>query len=282
MTADPTIDREAFKQFEREGFSGVAQSYDGAIAQITSQANEAILDAVEIAPGNRLLDVACGTGWLSAAALKRQAIVTALDYVENMVILGRSRFPQVEFLVGDAENLPFQPGEFDAVVCHLGILHFPEPEKAIAESWRVLKSGGRYAFTCWTPPARNPFMALILGAVQTYGVIDVDLPPGPPLFRFGDPDECKKSLSASGFTSVSITELPIKWTFSRPEDVVPIIITSSARLGPMLAMQTQEQRHNIENAIIEEAKKYATDDGIEIPASVVLAVGRKVKMNVET
>ncbi|MFN6563124.1 MAG: class I SAM-dependent methyltransferase [Nostoc sp. ChiSLP01] len=275
MTSDPAIDREAFKQFEREGFSRVAQGYDEAIAQVTSQVNQAILDAVETGYGTRLLDVACGTGWLSAAALKRQAIVTGLDYAENMVIIGRSRFPQVEFQVGDAENLPFESNKFDAVVCNLGILHFPEPEKAIAESLRVLKSGGRYAFTCWTPPARNPFMALILGAVQTYGIIDVDLPPGPPLFRFGEPEECQKILSTSGFASESVTELPITWTFSRPQDIVPTIIASSARLGPMLAMQTQEQSHNIENAIIEGAKNYATDNVIQIPASVVLAVGRK-------
>lgn len=275
MIGDPAIDREAFKEFEREGFSRVAQGYDGAIAQVTSQSNEAILDAVETKAGTRLLDVACGTGWLSAAALKRRAIVTGLDYAENMVIIGRSRFPQVEFRVGDAENLPFESGEFDAVVCNLGILHFPEPEKAIAESLRVLKSGGRYAFTCWTPPARNPFMALILGAVQTYGIINVDLPPGPPLFRFGDPEECKNILSACGFALVSVSELPITWTFSRPQDIVPTIIASSARLGPMLAMQTQEKRHDIENAIIEGAKKYAINGVIQIPASVVLAVGRK-------
>ncbi|MEH2071921.1 MAG: methyltransferase domain-containing protein [Nostoc sp.] len=275
MTNDPPINREAFKQFERDGFSKVAQGYDGAIAQVTSQVNQAILDGVEARAGMRLLDVACGTGWLSADAVKRGAIVTGLDYTENMLVIARSRCPEAEFWVGDAENLPFEFDEFEAVVCNFGILHFPEPEKAIAESLRVLKPGGYYAFTCWTPPAHNPFMALILGTVQTYGTIDVDLPPAPPLFRFGDPNECKKILSASGFISVSVTELPINWTFSRPEDVMPTIIASSARLGSILSMQTGQQHHDIENAIIEGAKKYATDDGIEIPSPVMLTVGRK-------
>ncbi|WP_138502638.1 class I SAM-dependent methyltransferase [Nostoc sp. PA-18-2419] len=275
MTGDPPIDHEAFKQFERDGFSKVAQGYNGAIAQVTSQVNQAILDGVEARAGMRLLDVACGTGWLSADAVKRGAIVTGLDYTENMLVIARSRCPEAEFRVGDAENLPFESDEFEAVVCNFGILHFPEPEKAIAESLRVLKSRGRYAFTCWTPPAHNPFMSLILGTVQTYGTIDVDLPPAPPLFRFGDPDECKKTLNVKGFTSVSVTELLINWTFSKPEDVMPTIIASSARLGSMLSMQTGQQRHDIENAIIEGAKKYATNDGIEIPAYAVLTVGRK-------
>lgn len=275
MTSYPQSDREAFKQFERNGFSRVAEGYDRAIAKVTSQVNEAILDAVGIGHGTRLLDVACGPGWLSAAAVRRQAVVTGLDFVENMVVIARSRCPQAEFYNGDAENLPFEDEQFEVVVCSLGILHFPNPEQAIAEAFRVLKTGGRYAFTCWTPPAQNPFMSLILGSLQTHGTMDVDLPPGPPLFRFGEPAECERALSAEGFTSVSVTELPIVWSFSTPKDVVPGMVASTARLGSMLAMQTKEQRHNIENAIIEGAKKYVTDDGVEIPASVMLAVAHK-------
>lgn len=275
MTGHPPIDSSAFKQFERDGFDRVAEGYDRAIAKVTSQINEAILDAVGVGRGTRLLDVACGTGWLCAAAVDRQAAIAGLDLAENMVAIARSRCPEAEFHHGDAENLPFESGQFDAVVCSLGILHFPNPEQAIAEAFRVLKSGGRYAFTCWTPPGRNPFMNLILGSVQTHGTMDVELPPAPPLFRFGDATECQKVLSAKGFTSVSVTELPIVWSFCAPEDVVPRIVASTARLGPMLAMQSEEQRHNIEQAIIEAAKQYATDDGIEIPASVVLAVASK-------
>ncbi|MBE9001796.1 methyltransferase domain-containing protein [Nostoc sp. LEGE 12447] len=275
MTLDPIVTHEAFKEFERDRFSDVAQGYDRAIAVVTSQVNEAILDAVGAKCGLRLLDVACGTGWLSAAAVKREAIVTGLDFAENMVAIARVRCPKAQFHNGDAENLPFQSSQFDAVVCSLGILHFPNPERALAESFRVLKPGGRYALTCWTPPTRNPFMALILGSVQTYGSTDVNLPPGPPLFRFGNPTECTRVLSAEGFTEVSVAELPMKWTFSTPEDVMPTVVVSTARLGPMLAMQTDEQRRNIENAIIKGASEYATDRGVEIPTSVMLAVARK-------
>lgn len=275
MADESTIAYDAFKQFERDRFSLVAEGYDQAIAAVTSQINEVILDAVGAKCGLKLLDVACGTGWLSAAAIRRQAIVTGLDFAENMVAIAKARCQEASFYNGDAENLTFESGQFEAVVCSLGILHFPNPERAITESFRVLKPGGRYAFTCWTPPTHNPFMALILGSVQAYGSTDVDLPPSPPLFRFGDPTECAHALSTAGFTEVSVTQLPIKWTFSTPKDVMPMVVVSTARLGPMLAMQTKEQRHNIENAIIEGASKYTTGSGVEIPASVVLAVGYK-------
>jgi SAM-dependent methyltransferase len=275
MTDQPAIDPEAFKQFERTGYSKVAEGYDKATAQVTAQVNDAVLDAVETGSGTRLLDVACGPGWLSTAAAQRGAIVTGLDFAQNMLTIARARCPDAAFHEGDAEGLPFEAGQFDAVVCNLGFPHFPTPERAIAEAFRVLKPGGRYAFTNWTPPAKNPFMGLLFGAVQTHGTVEVDLPPGPSLFRFGDPAECDRALRAGGFESVSVTEIPMRWPFSAPEEVVPGVVASTARLGPLLSMQTEAQRRNIENAITQGAKAYATDAGIEIPTAVVLAVGRK-------
>jgi len=276
MAPEPASDAEAFKNFEREGYSRVAQAYDRATAVVTSQINDAILEAVGAGPGISLLDVACGPGWLSAAAVKRGAVVTALDFAENMVAFARLRCPEADIHNADAENLPFPASRFDAVVCSLGLLHLPDPERAIAEAHRVLRPGGRYAFTCWTPPARNPFFGLILGAVQKHGNMNVNIPAGPPLFRFGEPTECERALNTEGFTSVSVNELPMVWPFPTPEAVVPSVVASTARIGPLLAMQTAEQRRSVESAIAEGAKKYVTaQGGVEIPTSVVLAVGQK-------
>ena len=71
MADQPPSDHEAFKQFERDGYSRVAEDHDKATAKVTSQVNEAILDAVGTGRGTHVLDVACGPGWLSAAAVKR-------------------------------------------------------------------------------------------------------------------------------------------------------------------------------------------------------------------
>ena len=275
MTPNSAIDVEAFKKFEREGFSRVAHRYDQATATVTSQVNDAILDAVEAGPAMLLLDVACGPGWLTAAAVKRRAIVTALDFAENMVAIAHQRCPKADVQNADAENLPFQANCFNGVACNLGILHLPNPETAVAEAYRVLKPGGRYAFTCWTPPTRNPFLSLVLGSVQKHGNMNVNLPAGPPLFRFGEVAECQTVLRAAGFRSVLVTELPMVWPFGSLDDIVPAVIASTARIGPILAMQTPEQRRTIENAIAEGAKKYVTARGVEIPTAVLLAVGHK-------
>jgi SAM-dependent methyltransferase len=275
MADDPPIDHAAFKRFERDGYSRVAAGYDQAATPATSQVNDAILDGVGATLGTRLLDVVCGPGWLSAAAAARGALVTGLDFAESMLDLARARCPQADFQNGDAEQLPFDAGHYEAVVCSFGLLHFPDPERAVAEAFRVLRAGGRYAFTCWTPPARNPFMGLILGAIQTHGTTALDLPAGPPLFRFGDPAECEKILSAAGFVRVSVAEVPLVWPFPSAEEVVPLVAAATARIGPMLTLQRADQRRRIDEAITEGARKHMTARGVEIPSSALLAVGHK-------
>lgn len=269
------IDEQAFKNFERDGYSGVAEGYANKTALVSSQANDAILDAVAAGPGTLLLDVACGPGFLTSAAVERGAVVAALDFAPNMVAIARSRCPDSEITEGDAENLDFEDGRFDAVVCSLGILHFPDPDIAVAEAFRVLKSGGRYAFACWTPPTVNPFMGLIIGSIQAHGTLEVDLPAGPPLFRFGDPTECENVLRDAGFAEIAATEVPLHWPCTTPEELVRELPSSTARLGPMLAAQTDEQRRRIEQAICEGAKKYEMQGVIRIPSAVILASGRK-------
>jgi ubiquinone/menaquinone biosynthesis C-methylase UbiE len=274
MTQSTGFDQEAFKQFERAGYSRVANSYDCATARVTEQIHDPILDAVGAARGTRLLDVACGPGRLSAAAARRGCTVAGIDFAEPMVELARRCCPGGEFRVGDAESLPFESGRFDAVVCNLGLLHFPNPERAIAEARRVLVPGGRYAFTSWTPPARNPYFGLFLGAVQKYGKTNLPLPPGPPLFRFGERAESERTLEACGFEVVSVQEVTMVWEFDSPEQLVPSAVASAARLGPILSLQSEDDRRNIEQAITEGARACFDGKRVRIPAPVVLAVAR--------
>lgn len=269
------IDAEGFKRFEQDSYSSVAEKYASKAAYVSAQTNEAILDAAGVVVGTRLIDIACGPGFLSAAGVERGASVVGVDFAPNMVGVARKRYPEAEFREADAEDLPFEAESFDAAVCSLGLLHFPDPERAVSEAYRVIKPGGRYVFTSWTPPAENPFMRLILGSIQAHGNLDVDLPVGPPLFRFGDPAECNKVLTDAGFHETSVSPCPIAWASETAEQFLEEILSSTGRLAPMLALQTDEDRKKIEQAIIDGAKSYRVSEGIRIPFTLLVVSGRK-------
>jgi ubiquinone/menaquinone biosynthesis C-methylase UbiE len=269
------VDQGAFKRFERDAYSRVAEAYAGKTVRVTAQTNNAILDAARAGPGSQFLDIACGPGLLSAAALERGASVVGVDFAPDMVAIARSLCPGAEFREADAEDLPFEDGRFDTVACLLGLLHFPNPEVAVAEAFRVLRPRGRYVFTCWTPPAANPFMALILGSIQAHGTLEVGLPAGPPLFRFGQTAECEAVLSGAGFVEVTVSECHLVWPSATPEEFVREILTSTGRLGPLLAKQADDRRYEIERAIVDGARAYLTPEGVRIPSTVLVAAGRR-------
>jgi ubiquinone/menaquinone biosynthesis C-methylase UbiE len=100
----------------------------------------------------RVLDVASGPGYIAAGAEARGAHAIGIDFAADMVAEARRRYPKIEFREGDAENLAFDTASFDAVVCAFGILHIADPDRAIAEAFRVLRPDGRFAFTVWAGP----------------------------------------------------------------------------------------------------------------------------------
>jgi demethylmenaquinone methyltransferase/2-methoxy-6-polyprenyl-1,4-benzoquinol methylase len=142
-------------------FDGVARHYDRTNA-IMSVGNAqlwraATVRAVDPRPGERILDVAAGTGTSSAAFARSGATVVALDFSAGMIEEGRRRQPKIEFIEGDAEKLPFGDDEFDAVTISFGLRNVEHPKVALAEMYRVLKPGGRLVICEFSKPQRAAF-----------------------------------------------------------------------------------------------------------------------------
>ena len=137
-------------------FDGVARGYDRTNA-VLSVGNAALwrvatVRAVDPKPSERILDIAAGTGTSSVALAKTGADVIALDFSQGMVEEGRRRNPDLQFVQGDAEKLPFGDAEFDAVTISFGLRNVQQPEVAIAEMLRVLKPGGRVVICEFSRP----------------------------------------------------------------------------------------------------------------------------------
>lgn len=137
-------------------FDDVAARYDltNALLSLGSASlwRIATVRALGIQAGDRVLDIAAGTGTSSAAIARAGARVTALDFSPGMVAVGRQRHPDIEFVEGDAEQLPFDDASFEAVTISFGLRNVKDPHRALAEMRRVLVPGGRIVVCEFTTP----------------------------------------------------------------------------------------------------------------------------------
>ncbi len=257
-----------FREFEHEGWEKLPQRYHDAFAALTTQTIGPLLKAVELRPGVRLLDVATGPGYVAAAAAARGAHVVGVDFAAAMVAEASRRYPALKFQEGDAEELPFPDASFDAVTMNFGLLHLGRPERALGEAFRVLRGGGKFAFTVWEKPEQARGFEIVLGAIQKHGSMNVPLPPGPPFFRFSEADECRRALLAAGFTAAQVQTVEQTWRLESPEGLWEFMSGSTVRTAALLRAQTPGALKAIRAEVIASSKK-------ELPMPAVLASATK-------
>lgn len=268
--ADPN----AFHDFEHQGWERAAFLYGPGFGPVTVQSVDALLNSVcgeaEGRSGLRLLDVACGPGYVAGSAAARGCSVVGIDFAESMIAVAREQWPGLEFRAGDAESLDFPSHSFDAVAMNFGMLHLARPDDAIAQAFRVLRPGGRYAFTVWDTPPRTAAFEIVLAAVKLHGTMNVPLPEGPPFFRFSDPAECDRSLRAAGFTKVQSVVIPQAWKVESGAALYETMRTSAVRTAALLNMQSAEAQRRIQQEISERVEMFRRDGAIELPMPAIL------------
>ncbi|MCG8692996.1 MAG: class I SAM-dependent methyltransferase [Minwuiales bacterium] len=274
MAGQPDFDTQAFRDFEQAGWQDLGQSYHAVTRDSTRHAAEHLLDAVDAGPGKRLLDIACGPGYSAGLAAERGAAAEGIDFAASMVAEAGRTYPAAQFREGDAEDLPFDDASFDAAVCAFGMLHFARPEQAAAEAHRVLKPGGRFAFTVWCTPDRVETFKIFRGAVEAHGTMDVPLPAGPPMFRFSDPAACHGLLAGAGFGGIEVGEITITRR-TTPEKLVEGLAGATVRTRALIEAQTPDARAKIYAEILQRGKAMAKDGVLTLSMPAVLASARR-------
>jgi SAM-dependent methyltransferase len=190
----------------------------GEIARIIETAGEEFIARLNLKPGDRVLDVACGTGNLAIPAARAGAIVTGADIATNLLEQAHARAEseglKIQFDEGDAENLPYADSAFDVVATMYGAMFAPRPELVAAELTRVCRAGGRIAMANWTPEG-------FIG--QMFKVTGKHVPPPPNMpspLKWGDEETVRARLS-EGIADLQMTRqmCAFKYPFS-PAEVV--------------------------------------------------------------
>jgi demethylmenaquinone methyltransferase / 2-methoxy-6-polyprenyl-1,4-benzoquinol methylase len=198
----------------RAMFDRIARVYDRMNSVMTAGMHHRwrarAADLAAVGPGSRALDVATGTGDLAVELARRGAAVTGLDFSEAMLDLARRKAPQIEFVRGNALELPFGDGEFDAVTVGFGARNFADLGRGLRELARVTRPGGRVVILEITTPQKPPLswffrlwfdrvvpaLGRLAGDTDAYSYLPSSVR------RFPGPAELGAELAADGLTDV--------------------------------------------------------------------------------
>ncbi len=269
------LEAEKFKNFEHAGWQAIPAGYHDAFGSLTTQAIEPLLDAVRLKKGMNFLDIASGPGYVAAAAAKRGATVLGIDFSAAMVEHAKQLNAGVEFREGDAEKLPVGNNLFDAAAMNFGILHLGQPEVALIEAHRILRGGGRFAFSVWAKPEETIGFGIVLRAVELHGEPRVELPEGPPFFRYSDPEECTRSLLVAGFELPSVTKVAQVWRLPAGDGLFNAMKNSTVRPAGLLRAQKPTVLDKIREEMRAALEKYTKGDVVELPMPAWVAAGLK-------
>ena len=266
-----------FREFEQAGWSdnSTAVSYHQHLGQVTTGCIPDLLDAAHVKRGDKVLDVACGAGYVAAAARDRGAAAAGVDFSPSQVRLAQQTYPGIRFVEGDAEALPFPDGEYDAVLNAFGLPHATNADKVASQSHRVLKPGGRFAYASWCEASKCIGFSMVYDAIRAHGTLDVGLPPGPNFFGYGDVTYANELLGRAGFTDISAKEVPLVWRAPSPEFIIDTLSTGTVRAAATLKRQSPENLAKIKQHMRDRVSQFRADGGYAVPSPALVVAGRK-------
>jgi SAM-dependent methyltransferase len=234
-----------------------------------------VADAAKIESGDRVLDIACGTGILAREAARRtgrSGHVAGLDANAGMLAVARDLAPGIEWQDGAAEALPFPDHSFDVVVCQFGLMFFSDRDKAIREMLRVMVSSGRCAVAVWDAVERAPaFAALVHLLDEVAGKPAGDALRAP--FALGDKQVLATLFEGAGASSVNLTDCDGAARFPNIREFVEAEVRGWL---PVMGVVLPEPQIN---HILAEAERilarYVTADGFSFGISAHLATCRR-------
>jgi SAM-dependent methyltransferase len=248
-----------------------AAPFERIAAEITD-VHADLVDRLAPTPGERLLDVACGTGGVAELAAARGADVTGSDFAPELVEIARRRATErglaIRYDVGDAEALPYEDASFDVVASCFGVMFAPDQERAAAELARVCRPGGRLGLACWSPDGR---IAEFLQFTASFA------PPPPEGFRspmaWGSEDGVRELLGDD--FELEFVAVETFQTAKSGEDLWELFSTSFGPTKFLVDTLPPERVEDLRSGSIEFWERFREGDELRQPRAHLVTLGRR-------
>ena len=267
-----------FRRLSRAVWEAMAPGWDARHAyfeEIAQPVTERMLERLDPEPGQTILDLAAGTGVVGFAAAElvgSDGSVIVSDFAEGMVDAARRHAARlslrnVECRVLDAEGLELPDDAVDGVLCRWGYMLMADPAKALAETRRVLRPGGRLACAVFSGPAENPWGAVPVGVLVERG----HMPPleagAPGLFALADRDRLRRLFVEAGFAEPRIEDVSFTWRFSGPDDFWRFLQEAAGAITLVLDRLDPQERGRVGDQVRAGVASFGSADGIELPGT---------------
>jgi ubiquinone/menaquinone biosynthesis C-methylase UbiE len=233
-------------------------------------------------PGDTVLELAAGladTGFMAAHLVGETGRAIITDFAPEMVAAARRRAEEVgvknaEFRVLDAERMDLETDSVDGVLCRWGYMLMINPAAAFAETRRVLRPGGRLAFSVFAVPERNPWASLVGRVLVTQGHIPPPDPEAPSIFAMADPGRIRGLVVGAGFAEPEIEEFSFSWTFADYDDYWRFLTEVAGAIASVLQSLPPEVQAQAREQVHEAAEPFRSGEGYDLPAVCLNVVTR--------
>lgn len=279
MAVDPDQQRAA----TREAWEAAAAAWDrhsDRIREWGMPVSAAMIEALDLQPGQRVLELAAGpgdTGFMAAEMVHPGGTLICTDGAEHMVEVARRRatalgVANVEFQQMELEWIDLETASVDAVLCRWGLMFAVDREAAAREIRRVLRSDGRIAAAVWDLADGNPWATLGTGALIELGHAEPPDPDVPGMFSLAPAPRLAELLEGAGFTEVEVTPVTLRRTFAGPEGYVAEQTEMSPTFGAVFRRLDEDARAQAAARIAERARPYLSPDGtLTLPGQSLVA-----------
>jgi SAM-dependent methyltransferase len=281
------MDATELRRASRDVWEAMAAGWDERHAyfeEIARPVTERMLELLEPERGQTILDLAAGTGVAGFAAAElvgSEGRVIVSDFAHGMVEAAsrhatRLGLANVECRVLDAEALDLPDDAVDGVLCRWGYMLMADPAKALAETRRVLRRGGRLACAVFTGPDENAWGALPVRVLVEWGHMPPPQTGVPGIFALADRDQLRELFTIAGFSEPKVDEVAFTWRFADPGTYWTFLQTAAGAVAIVLDRLDEDERSRVGDEIRVRAGAFAGEAGIELPAvSLVLAADRR-------